>query len=580
MKTGLQRLADQAVADAEAHGLSRICLAVTEPMPIERIDEWLGSPAIAAVISKDDPNRGLLPAARRDDPRLGFYWAPGRWRLPQTSVPIYFLGPWWRLTPAMIVAAIRRNVAGLSVRCGPVWLRLPLPLIGRAGRLWRRLTGARAATEIATFDRLLGAARPEPQADGPIIHVCASLAPGGAERQLMYTLLGLHERGAAVQLLCDLLLSDHPARYDFFLPRIVGAGIPARAIRTRTADTLGDIDGLPPELVEAAAVLPPGLAADIANLYLEFRALKPAVVHAWLDWSNIRAGLAAALAGVPKIVLSGRNMNPSRFAFHQSYMRPAYQALCKLPNVVFLNNSQAGAEDYAAWLGLPAQRFQVIRNAIDFSMARRSTPAEREAFRSRYDIPIDAPLIGGAFRLFPEKQPLLWVDAAVHIARHCPSAQFVIFGEGNLRVEIEARAVQLGIADRFRLPGLIDDAASAISAMDLFLLTSYSEGLPNAVLEAQWLGIPVVATEAGGIREAIDSERTGWIVDRPAADAIAEIVIRILNRADLRAACATLGPAFVRRKFSMERMISATLNVYDAKTVGDSKAASFMVEQA
>ncbi|HVJ53368.1 MAG TPA: glycosyltransferase [Aliidongia sp.] len=535
---------------------------------------------VAGLVHKDDPRHSQLPADRLDDPRLGFYQAPGRWQLPQTAAPIYFLGSWRRITPAMLIAAIRRNISGLSVRCGPLWLKLPLALAARAGRLIRQAVAAMRPTDSEAFDRLLRNAKPVSAEPGaPIVFVCPNLSPGGAERQVMYTVLGLHRSGAPVQLLCDLLLPDHSARYDFFLPPLLEAGVPVRAIRMPVADEVGAAQGLPPELA-AATSLPMGLRVDIANLYLEFRALKPAVVHAWLDWSNIRAGLAAALAGVPKIVISGRNLNPRHFAFYRSYMEPAYKALCGLPNVVFLNNSEAGATDYAAWLAMPPSRIRVIRNALDFGAAGRAGPDARAAFRARYGISRGALLIGGAFRLYPEKNPLLWVEAAAKVARQCATANFIIFGQGVLHGEVEALIGKLGLTDRFSLPGVTDDPLTAISAMDVFLLTSYSEGLPNAVIEAQWVGTPVVATEAGGTREAVDPGRTGWIVDRPSPDAVATAVLHLLDNPELREACETLGPDFVRRQFDMDRMISETVNVYGLEAFRVSRASPLSIEQA
>ncbi len=71
--------------------------------------------------------------------------------------------------------------------------------------------------------------------------------------------------------------------------------------------------------------LPEDLAADIKALYEEFVALRPEIVHAWLDWDNVRAGIAAVLAGVPTIILSGRNLNPKHFQFYRPYMDAAYR---------------------------------------------------------------------------------------------------------------------------------------------------------------------------------------------------------------------------------------------------------------
>ena len=137
---------------------------------------------------------------------------------------------------------------------------------------------------------------------------------------------------------------------------------------------------MPPGLKEVARLLPPGLANDIANLYYEFLELRPQVVHTWLDWDNVRGGLAAALAGVPRIVVSGRNINPSNFALYQPYMDPAYRVLAKLPNVMLINNSRAGANDYADWIGIQRDQIGVMYNAVDFGGRMRLPPRGARPF--------------------------------------------------------------------------------------------------------------------------------------------------------------------------------------------------------
>jgi glycosyltransferase involved in cell wall biosynthesis len=393
-----------------------------------------------------------------------------------------------------------------------------------------------------------------------VVLVCSSLAPGGAERQVAYTLAGLASKPTeSVQLLCDHLAPGEQ-RYDFYLPYVKAAGIRARQITTRANP--GHMQHLPHRLREVERYLPSGLIADIANLYHEFIDLRPEVVHAWLDWSSIRAGIAAALAGVPKIVLCGRNLNPSHFNLYDFYMDPAYRALAALPNVTLLNNSQAGADDYADWIGIAPERIRVLRNGIDFGPQGRLSDDEIAALRAEYAIPKGAFVVGGVFRLLPEKRPLLWVETAAAVQRRIPNAYFIVFGLGPMKADMEAQARSFGISDRLVLAGVTDQALSAMSIMDVFMLTSYGEGLPNVVLEAQWVGTPVVATRAGGTGEAIDQGVTGWIVDEPSASALAAQVCALHVDPPLRVKARARGSAFVRSRFGLKRMIDETWSAY------------------
>ena len=70
-------------------------------------------------------------------------------------------------------------------------------------------------------------------------------------------------------------------------------------------------------------------------------------------------------------MISGRNINPSHFALYQPYMDPAYRVLAQLSNVTIINNSRAGADDYADWIGIPRDRIRVVHNGVDFGSRGR-----------------------------------------------------------------------------------------------------------------------------------------------------------------------------------------------------------------
>jgi glycosyltransferase involved in cell wall biosynthesis len=402
-----------------------------------------------------------------------------------------------------------------------------------------------------------------------VVHVCGNLQPGGAERQLAYTLRGLAEQNLeSIQLLCHNLTQGSDERYDFYLPAVQDAGVRVREVRRRSALT-----HLPAQLTNLASALPVNLITDIADLYWEFVELKPEVVHAWLDWDNVRAGLAAVVAGVPRVILSCRNLNPSHFSLYQPYMDPAYRALAQVPNVTLINNSRAGADDYADWIGIARSRITVVYNGVDFGSQCRLS-AEAAAFlRQSYGIPVDAFVVGGVFRFGEEKRPILWIESAALVAREVTNAWFIIFGQGHMQHQMLRRARQLGLQERLILAGVTNDVLSGMSIMDLLFLTSRGEGLPNVLLEAQWVGTPVVTTDAGGAKEAIDPGVTGWCVaeDRPID--LARQIIALYRAAGTCVEARRHGPAFVRKQFSLAGMIAQTMKMYGYSTAADSEAA-------
>jgi len=402
---------------------------------------------------------------------------------------------------------------------------------------------------------------PEAFVRGRIALIVGSLGPGGAERQAIHTATGLRAAGEDVTLLCERLGG---AENRFHLWRLDGSGVPV--VERRAFTDLSAV-GLPDEVAARLRYL--GAALDDATSWLapeliwwtrELVERRPGVVHVWLDATNVKAGLAAAIAGVPRIVLSGRSMAPVNFDLIQPFMRPGYRALLARPGVVLLNNSEAGARDYARWLGIAPARVGVVHNAAPLE-AR--PPAEAiAAARRTLGVPDGAPLVGSMLRFSEEKRPLLFVRTAAALARSRPDVWFLMLGDGPLREEARALGASLGLGARLLLPGPVREPAPALAGLDVFVLTSRLEGLPNVVIEAQALGVPVVTTDAGGAREAIDPGRTGYAVSPHEPELLAERISAILADPDWTAAARRHAPAFVARKFGLERMIAETRSVY------------------
>ena len=403
--------------------------------------------------------------------------------------------------------------------------------------------------------------RPEP---GRVVVVCPSLDAGGAERQIVNTLMGLKGRcRERVTLLCDQLEEIEGQKYNFYLPEAKQSGADIRTVCTEWENQY--LRDLPVRATWIRKFVNEFLGRDVINLYLEFSRLRPSVVHAWLDWSNVRAGLAAILAGVPKIVLSGRSVSPKNFHFDSYYFCPAYKVLASYASdrVVFLNNSQAGAIDYADWLDIPASRIKVLRNGISFSKEASINPDEQAKFKEQLGMSEGAKIVGGIFRYYPEKDPILWLDVAKQTVKGCDSIHFVLFGDGVMRKEVEEYIKQNQLSEHVHLYGMTSNSMRDLSICDAMLLTSRIEGTPNVLLEAQCLGIPVVTTRVGGAAEAVSNGETGFVIDSRDANEIAQAVERCVSDKDFRKIANKRGPEFIERQFGMSRMINETISVYD-----------------
>jgi glycosyltransferase involved in cell wall biosynthesis len=138
----------------------------------------------------------------------------------------------------------------------------------------------------------------------------------------------------------------------------------------------------------------------------------------------------------------------------------------------------------------------------------------------------------------------------------------VLVGDGRFREALIAHARAAGIADRVRFSGGLADVRPALAAADVFVQASDEEGLPVAVLEAMAMGVPVVATDVGGTREAVNDGVTGLLVPARDAAALAAAVVRLMDDSGLAARFGTFGRKRVAEEFSSDRELALTEDVY------------------
>ena len=389
--------------------------------------------------------------------------------------------------------------------------------------------------------------------------IVGSLGPGGAERQVAYTAIGLKERSAL-----DVYIGyNHgPPPADFFRPTVEGAGahvvmVPERSPEYDSAEMLEIRNRLSRHDVLAGQ----NVFYTILHYALLLRALRPVLLHVWLDYCNTLAGTAAALVGVPGLVVSGRSVSPESFRIFHPFMRPGYKALLRRRrDLVMLNNSRAGAADYARWLDLPVGRVKVIHNGFIFPA--ELPKAAGRAMRRQYGIADVARVVGSILRFSDEKRPELLIDMARCLHEHDPSLRFLFFGEGVLLEQMQAYVASFGLETIIRLPGLTSDVWSALAGMDVFVLTSRMEGLPNVLIEAQASGLPVVCTGVGGMPETFVDGETGFSVPTAAPEALAEAVRGIFTVPGLIARMSGKAFTHAREAFSVEPMIRHTLQAY------------------
>jgi len=177
--------------------------------------------------------------------------------------------------------------------------------------------------------------------------------------------------------------------------------------------------------------------------------------------------------------------------------------------------------------GVAADKIRVIANAVRLDRFAAPDPEYGARLAALFPQRPQA-IVGAAGRLSPEKGFGVFVEAARQVVRTNPGVGFVLFGEGRLRESLQTQIRQLGLDGRFVLTGFRADLDRYLPHWDLMVLPSFTEGLPNVVLEAFAVGIPVVATRVGGTPELVDDGASGYLVPPGDADALARRILDVL----------------------------------------------------
>jgi len=180
---------------------------------------------------------------------------------------------------------------------------------------------------------------------------------------------------------------------------------------------------------------------------------------------------------------------------------------------------------HVVYLGAPIGEF-----------GRARTPAERAEARAELGIAPEDVAIGTVTRLHDSKGNSFLVDAARLVLNDRPRAKFFLFGEGPLRPALESQAAALGLGDRFVFGGFVKDVARALSAFDINVFPSLWEGTPLTAFEALAAGLPIVATDADGLKDILTAERDAVIVPKRDATALAGGIVRLMDHPDQRVA--------------------------------------------
>ena len=365
-----------------------------------------------------------------------------------------------------------------------------------------------------------------------IVHLTASPFYGGPERQML-------------GLAAHLPIEYHSAFLSFperglctpFLDEARRQGFAAAALDNNT----------------------PHVAATVRELSRRLRDRRADVLCCHGYKADLIGLRAARQRGLPVIGVSrGWTGATWRVRFYEWLDR---WALPRMDAVVCVSEGQARK---VRLVGVPESRLHVIRNAIRIErFALTPESAARAFLQSHFESPRGL-LIGAAGRLSPEKGFEVLIEAAARVVQIHPEAGFVLFGDGPLHEKLEHRIARLGLQKHFVLAGFRNDLDHILAGFDVTVLPSYTEGLPNAVLESLAARVPVLATAVGGTPEVVDDGVSGYLVPPGDPAALARRLLDLLGSELVRRRMGQAGHRRVREHFTFEAQARQYAALFDA----------------
>jgi glycosyltransferase involved in cell wall biosynthesis len=350
-----------------------------------------------------------------------------------------------------------------------------------------------------------------------LLHVETGQHLYGGAQQVAYLLEGLAARGVDNMLVCP------PGA-------AIGAHFSGSAIKVIEVPCSGDAD-----------------LAFVPRLARVLREQQPDLVHLHSRrGADVLGGLAAKIAGVPSL-LSRRVDNAESRWWAQRKYRLYARTICISEGIADVLRSE----------GVDAARIRVVRSAVQAAPWRQ--PETRAAFCAEFAVDSDAVIIGVVAQLIERKGHRVLFEALRGL-QSAHKIELVIFGQGALRDELEKEAAKLPLKVRFA--GFRKDLPRWVGCLDLLVHPALMEGLGVSLLQASAASVPIIASRAGGMPEAVRDGLNGLLVPPGDALALRDAIAQLVSQPELRRTLGAAGSALIDAEFSTDAMIEGNLAIY------------------
>ena len=363
-----------------------------------------------------------------------------------------------------------------------------------------------------------------------VLHFSNTLVRGGVEEHILTLLRGLDRRYFRLYLVCT----------------------PEVAIKLQP-DLPGDVELMP------LCLMQPSLIASAFRLAQIIRKHRVDILHSHLFYSSLFASPIGRLCRVPVIIETPHVRELWRRGLVKSHF--VVDRLAGRFVDYYVAVSHANARYLVQQKGLPPDKITVIHNGCDLRQfdPARSVPSD---LKETLGFGASDPVLVVIGRLEPQKGHRVLLEALPLIRREFPQVRLVCVGEGTLRGNLERQVCSLESEVSVRFVGYQANVADWLALADVSVLPSFYEGLPLAAIESLAAGRPMVATAVDGTPEVVVDGKTGFTVPPGDAMRLAQAICRLLSNQELRQVMGCAGREWVQERFSEERQIQRTGELY------------------
>ncbi|MBD3367979.1 MAG: glycosyltransferase [Candidatus Eisenbacteria bacterium] len=360
---------------------------------------------------------------------------------------------------------------------------------------------------------------------------------------------GSFERAGTQRFLVETLRRIDRGRFD---PLVLST--------VKTGALLADIEALGigvHEFRTGASLLSPRTVSGLAGAAHLLRRERVDVLSCLLGITTLFGPVVGRLAGVPVVVNNQRNLG---YWLRGGYRERAYAFNNRRLVDAVLVNSGAAASELERRFSTPARKIRNIGAGVDTALIGEARPADELVRELGFD---GAKLVGCVGKFTEVKGHEHFVRAAAEVHRKRPDTRFVLVGDGPGRGMLEHVVDELGLRGAAAFTGARGDVPAVLKTLDVFVLPSISEGLPNVVLEAMAAGRPVVASRVGGVPEVVENGRNGVLVPPGDHMAMARAVLELLDAPETARAMGRSGESVARERYDIGVVVRRLEDVFE-----------------